>query len=186
LDQGEYIAMPKQTVAPGEGERSAQRGYTSQYGLAAAAIYASLRKDDLEWVGLADRGAGIADDVVLGYPACVVGHQFKISRFARPFGIQARLTGADGLLKPLVDAWQALKCTHPEKAVEIRLVTNDYPSTSDKLSDDSGSHSAAFVLEWDLNPGRSLAQWRASKWEAFVNKLFAASGLDEPDFDQFL
>lgn len=180
------MAMPKQTVAPGEGERSAQRGYTSQYGLAAAAIYASLRKDDLEWIGLADRGAGIADDVVLGHPTHVVGHQFKISRFPSPFRVQTCLIGADGLLKPLVEAWQTLKCTHPDRVVEIRLVTNDYPSTSDKLSDDSRSHSAAFVLEYELNPGRSLAQWRASKWGIFIDKLLPESGLDEPHFDEFL
>jgi hypothetical protein len=46
------------TVAPGEGERRAQRGYVGQYGAAGAAIYAALDRDDLIWVGLADRAAG--------------------------------------------------------------------------------------------------------------------------------
>jgi len=70
---------------PGEGERRAQRGYTGQYRLSAAAIYAALDQGELEWIGLADRSAGIADDVVLGFPRRVVGHQFKMSRFAGPF-----------------------------------------------------------------------------------------------------
>jgi len=51
---------------PGEGERRAQRGYGAQYQTSAAVIYAGLERGDLEWVGLADRGAGIADDLVPG------------------------------------------------------------------------------------------------------------------------
>jgi hypothetical protein len=154
--------------------------------LSAAAIYAALGKDELEWVGLADRGAGIADDVVLGLPARVVGHQFKMSRFPSPFRVESFLMGADGLLKPLAAAWQVLWHSHPGKTIEIRLVTNDYPSTTDKLSDDSGSHSAAFLVEFEANPRRSLAEWRASEWQTVVNKLFEASGLSEQESDQFL
>ena len=52
------MTQPRKPVAPGEGERRAQRGYVPQYDSAAAAIYAALKRDDLTWVGLADRGAG--------------------------------------------------------------------------------------------------------------------------------
>ena len=96
------MTNPRKSVAPGEGERRAQRGYVRQYKSAAAAIYASLRRDDLIWVGLADRGAGVADDVVLGLPGLIVGHQFKTSKYPGPFRLQTLLLGADGLLQPLV------------------------------------------------------------------------------------
>ncbi len=182
------MANSKTTVAPGEGERSAQRGYTGQYGLSAAAIYDALRNDELEWVGLADRSAGIADDVVLGFPTRVVGHQFKMSKFADQFRLNTLLNGADGLLQPLSVAWQTLKRCHPGKSIEIRLVTNDYPSKkeNDRLTSDKGSHSAAFLSEFGAMPKCSLAEWRASKWQPFIDELCKASGLSEPDFDEFL
>ena len=180
------MANSKTTVAPGEGERSAQRGYTGQYGLSAAAIYSALRTDELEWVGLADRSAGIADDVVLGFPARVVGHQFKMSKFPDRFRLITLLNGAEGLLQPLSVAWQALKRGHPGKSTEIRLVTNDYPSTTDTLTGKKGSHSAAFLADFAAMPKRSLAEWRASQWRPFVDELCEASGLSELDFDEFL
>ncbi|CAN7588263.1 hypothetical protein [Variovorax paradoxus] len=97
----------KETVAPppAEGERRAVRGYVAQYGKAGAAIYSELERGEMQWVGLADRKAGIADDLVLGFDGLVVGHQFKTSKFPAPFTVTTLLTGADGLLKPLIHAW---------------------------------------------------------------------------------
>lgn len=170
---------PTNATPPGEGERRAQRGYTRQYSSAAAAIYAALERGDLEWVGLADRTAGIADDLVLGLPGRVVGHQFKTSQFAKGFQVRTLLIGADGLLKSLTIAWQALKSRHPGLAIEIWLVTNDYPSIS-------GEHSAAFIAEFVKNSTRPLSDWRTSRWGSLINDLSEASGLCEQDFDQFL
>ncbi len=172
-------------VAPGEGERRAQRGYTRQYGSSAAAIYVALAHGDLEWVGLADRAAGIADDLVLGLPGRVVGHQFKTSQFPNRFRVQTLLMGVDGLLQPLAMAWQTLKRRHPGKTVEIRLVTDDYPSTTDRLID-TGAHSAAFIADFEAHSGRPLADWRVSRWQPLIDELYFASGLGEQDFGQFL
>ncbi len=83
----------------------------------------------MRWVGLADRKAGIADDLVLGFDGLVVGHQFKTSKFPAPFTVTTLLTGADGLLKPLITAWQILLKDNPSARVEIRFVTTDFPST---------------------------------------------------------
>ena len=176
---------PAPDTPAGEGERRAQRGYTRQYSSSAAAIYAALERGDLEWVGLADRAAGIADDVVLGLPGRVVGHQFKTSQFPDRFRVRTLLMGADGLLQPLAKAWQLLKRRHPGKAVEIRLVTNDYPSTTDSLID-TRAHSAAFIAELETNPTRPLGEWRTSQWRALIDELCLASGLGEQEFDQFL
>jgi hypothetical protein len=73
-------------------------GYTRQYASAAAAIYHGLQTRQLRWVGMADRCAGIADDVVLGFDDEVIGHQFKSSRDPNPFRIATLLTGGSGLL----------------------------------------------------------------------------------------
>jgi hypothetical protein len=177
--------MVKGDAAPGEGERRAQRGYVAQYGAAAAAIYDALCRDDLLWVGLADRQAGAADDVVLGLPGRVVGHQFKTSQYASAFRLKSLLLGANGLLIPLIDAWRSLKASAPGSIIEVRLVTNDFPSTRDEADFGVGRHSAALAQEIDLNPQRSVSDWRVAGWGSFFEDLCGASGLAEPEFNEF-
>lgn len=162
------------------------RGYMGQYDQAGAAIYAELERGQLLWIGVADRSAGIADDLVLGFDALVIGHQFKTSRFPAPFRIITLLTGAEGLLKPLIDAWQGLRKLYPGSRVQIRLVVSDYPSDSDTPGDAVPSHSAAFLSDFELHPHRSLDEWRQAGWGRLVDALHQASGLNEPLFEQFL
>lgn len=81
-------------TAPAEGERRALRGYIGQYERAGAAIYAALERDELPWIGVADRNAGIADDLVLGFDGVVVGHQFKTSKFPGTLVIPPKNHGA--------------------------------------------------------------------------------------------
>jgi hypothetical protein len=169
---------------PGEGERRAQRGYTRQYEAAAAAIYHGLDRGDLRWVGLADRCAGIADDVVLGYDTEVVGHQFKTSRDPGTFRIRTLLTGASGLLPGLVAAWNELRGTCPGQNVRIRVVVSDTPSDNDDVGGESGT-TRQFVAHWHLHPSRSLAEWTASPWWPIIEHFWTESGLAEPDFEGF-
>lgn len=172
-------------TAPGDGERRAQRGYTRQYDAAAAAIYHGLDRGDLRWVGLADRCAGIADDVVLGYDGEVIGHQFKTARDPAPFRIKSLLTGSDGLLPGLVRAWQQLRASCPGQTVRIRVVVSDTPSDNDRLNEGGGT-TRQFVEDWQTNPSRSLADWRMSLWRTFVEHLLTESHLGEQGFEEFL
>jgi hypothetical protein len=94
--------------------------------------------------------------------------------------------GTAGLLQPLATAWQVLRRSRPGKAVEIQIVTNDYPSTTDSLIDDTGAHGAAFIADFEAHPTRPLADWRTSRWKPLIDELCHASGLGEEDFDQFL
>ena len=173
-------------VAPAEGERRALRGYMGQYDKAGAAIYAELERGQLLWIGVADRSAGIADDLVLGFDGLVVGHQFKTAKFPATFTIETLLTGAGGLLKPLVGAWQSLGRTDPGSRVEIRLIVSDYPSTNDKPGDAAPAHSAAFLDEFGRFPDRSLQAWQATSWSRLIELLRKASGLEDVDFERFL
>ncbi|SFQ40967.1 ATP-binding protein [Variovorax sp. 770b2] len=171
---------------PAEGERRALRGYVGQYEKAGAAIYAALERDQLRWVGVADRSAGIADDLVLGFEGLVIGHQFKTSKFPGTFTVETIFTGADGLLKPLIHAWQSLSKDNPDARVEIRLVVNDIPSVNDKHGDTTPPHSAAFLDDFERFPDRSLQDWRLAGWSRLVDLLQRASGLNEAEFEQFL
>lgn len=172
--------------APAEGERRAMRGYMGQYARAAAAIYAELERGQLQWIGVADRSAGIADDLVLGFDGLVVGHQFKTSRFPGTFTVETLFTGAKGLLNPLVNAWRSMRAADPGYQVEIRLVINDYPSIRDNPGGAAPAHSAAFLDEFERFRDRSLADWRASNWGGLIETLRKASGLDDDDLELFL
>ncbi|WP_456997965.1 AAA family ATPase [Lysobacter sp. A421] len=181
---GAYPGPQRSPTPPGEGERRAQRGYTRQYDAAAAAIYHGLDRGDLRWVGLADRCAGIADDVVLGYDGDVVGHQFKTSRDPRTFRIRTLLTGASGLLPGLVVAWDELRGSCPGQNVRIRVVVSDVAADNDDVGGGAGS-TRQFVSHWQLNPSWSMAEWRTSPWWPIVEHLWTASSLAEPEFEEF-
>lgn len=185
-DSNKKSPISGHTTPPAEGERRALRGYVGQYEKAGAAIYAALERDQLRWVGVADRSAGIADDLVLGFDGLVVGHQFKTSKFPGTFTVETIFTGADGLLKPLIHAWQCLSKDNPDARVEIRLVVNDIPSVNDKHGDATPPHSAAFLDEFERFPYRSLQEWRLSGWSRLVDLLLRASGLNEAEFERFL
>jgi hypothetical protein len=171
---------------PAEGERRALRGYIGQYERAGVVIYAALERDELLWIGVADRNAGIADDLVLGFDGLVVGHQFKTSKFPGTFTVETLFTGANGLLKPLVHAWQCLRKDNPESRVEIRLVVNDFPSINDKPGDGTPPHSAAFLKELQQHANRPLADWYTPDWSRLIDHLRREAGLGDDDFEQFL
>ncbi|MCU1029703.1 ATP-binding protein [Stenotrophomonas maltophilia] len=158
-------------------------GYTRQYASAAAAIYHGLQTRQLRWVGVADRCAGIADDVVLGFDDEVIGHQFKSSRDPDPFRIATLLTGGSGLLPGLLQAWQELKASCPDVRIRLRVVVDDTPSGADRVG--NGGSTREFVAEWQGNPDRSLAEWSATPWGPFVHDLQAAAGLKQSEFEDF-
>lgn len=180
-------SVKKRTApAPAEGERQAMRGYVRQYDQAAILAYIGLQRGGLEWLGVADRAAGIADDIVLGFLDRVIGHQFKTARLPGRFSLQTLLMGANGLLIPMVAAWRQLCASSTGKPVEVRLVTNDNAMADDQLTEDVGSDSAAFLIEFTAVPPPTLAHWRAGRWLPFIDELQAKAGLDDSDFERFL
>ena len=173
-------------TAPGEGERNARRGYVHQDRASARLIYEALADRSLRWVGLADREAGVADDLVLGLADAVVAHQFKRTRWPSALGLTALLLGKESVVADLAASYEALRRQFSETVVRLRYLTNHYPSTGDRLiKRDSRLSTAAFVGECVAHPGRSLAEWRATSWASVINALVTASGLAEADFEQF-
>ena len=144
--------------------------------------------NELQWLGLADRKAGVVDDLVLGLSGKVVGHQFKTSLYPARFNVSTLLLGAEKNLQKLASSWQELRSQFPGSTVEIRFITTDYAHDSDHLlgKDAAHDHSAAFIAELRDNPDRPLADWQASKWWPFVEKLEAASGLNSLQFEAFI
>lgn len=169
---------------PGEGERRAQRGYVPQYDLGARVIYQALAAGRLQWVGLADRGAGAFDDVVLRLHDRIAAHQVKTSRDPEPFSIRTILLGAENLLGRMLESRRKLSADYPEARIETIYVCDDYPRADDNVAGAGGSvSSAAFIRAHEGHRSACLADWRTSACASFVNEVQAASGLDDPSFE---
>ena len=176
---------PGAKVSPGEGERRAQRGYVPQYDLAARVIYEALAAGQLRWVGLADRGAGSFDDIVLGLHDRIAAYQVKTSRDPESFCIKTVLLGTDNLLGKMLESRSKLSVTQPSATIETVYICDDYPRTNDNIAGPgrSGS-SAAFIRAHEAHRlSWTLSNWRTSQFAAFVADVENASGLDNMSFD---
>lgn len=171
---------------PGEGERSARRGYVYQDRASARLIYQALIDRSLRWIGLADRAAGVADDLVLGLADALVAHQFKRSSRPVAVGINGLLLGAGNAIADLVAADVALHQQFPTFPIQIRYLTNNYPSDNDRLIEgDETSSTAEFIESRTAHVSRTLDEWRATRWAPLFNRLIASCGHTEAEFERF-
>ncbi|WIW90334.1 ATP-binding protein (plasmid) [Sphingobium sp. V4] len=184
MTKGTKPASPSRP--PAEGERAARRGYVHQDRASARLAYDALVERKLRWIGLADRGAGDVDDLILGLRHEIQAHQFKKSLQPAFFGITGLLLGKGSEIANLVGSYGALAARHASMPVRIKYFTNDIPSPNDKLvKDDKSSTTAEFVDEWKKSPRRSLLEWRATRWQGVMDDLVTASGLADKDFEAF-
>ena len=173
-------------IPSGEGERRAQRGYVSQYDLGAQVIYEALASGRLLWIGVADRGAGSFDDIVLGLSDKIVAHQVKTSRDPEPFGVSTLPLGAENLIGRMVEARRQLAASDPDTSIETVYVCDYYPRTNDRVGNpDLGITSAAFLRAHEAyRRSWGLLEWRNSPYASFVASIQERSGLDDTDFQR--
>src|SRR5947208_2224283 len=114
-------------IPSGEGERRAQRGYVPQYDLGAQVIYEQLASGGLLWIGVADRGAGSFDDIVLGLDDRIIAYQVKTSRDPEPFSLNTLLLGAANLLGRMLEARRRILENSTNTNIETVYVCDDYP-----------------------------------------------------------
>ncbi|QPL38383.1 hypothetical protein IT881_09515 [Erythrobacter sp. A30-3] len=174
------------TKNPGDGERSARLGYTHQDRSSARLIYQAILDRKLQWVGLADRNAGIVDDLVLGTHEGVLAHQFKKTEKPRAVRLKGLLLGAENMIGKLASAFLILKAQFADEEVKIRFLTNNFPSPNDHLvKGQSNSSTSDFLIAWNENTSWSLADWQGSKWKEVINEIQKASGLCKQQFVEF-
>jgi len=171
---------------PSDGEKNARRGYWRQDDFSAKRIYNLLLNRDLMWVGLADSGAGIFDDLVVGTSEGVVAHQVKSSVSPEGVGIKALMLGKKLEVKRLAQSFTKLRAQFPTEKIRLLYVTDDFAATQDTLvSGETGTSTKAFFEEIEKNRNRSLAEWKKGKWRPLVQEIVSASELDEPTFQDF-
>ncbi len=180
------MAGPAKSIPPGEGERRAQRGYVPQYDLAAHLIYLAMAAGKLRWIGVADRGAGSFDDIVLGLADRTQAYQVKASGTPEPFTVSTALTGAATILARMIDA--RAKLAPIGGIIETIFVTDNYPRVDDNVgTDDEPVSSAAFVRALEAHRDSwTHSDWLASAFAPLIARLQGEAQLDDAAFAALL
>ena len=124
-------------LPPAMGERRAIGGYHPQYRLAAGLIIRGLRNGTLEWIRVADPGAGRVDDLQIAAGGLLDAFQVKWSRFPQTFTFNDLVKPSidrRSLIQQLTDGWQRLRAANPIRSVTVHLLTDDFASTHDHLA----------------------------------------------------
>jgi len=174
-------------LPPSEGERRALGGYVPQYLIAGKLIINSLLDGEFEWVRLVDPEAGRLDDIQIGTPNRIDAYQIKWSQYEGSFTYhQWTQSDTPPLIEQLIDGWQRLKLQYPSRHVVVHLLTNDYPSVSDRLSTgvETFRHFASFVRDSWLNikQGNPVD----TTWQQIWDDLQRICGLTDDEFQSFI
>lgn len=172
-----------QATVPGEGERWAQRGYVPQYDLAACIVYQALAAGTLRWIGVADRGAGAFDDIVLGFQDRIRAYQVKTSSSPGEFSIKTLLLGSSDLLGKIVGSFNKLSARDQGARIEVTFACDDTPFKNDDVG--RGCSSDAYIKAHQAyGAAWTLEQWRRSPFADFVAEVQTRTGLDEASFQR--
>lgn len=168
---------------PGEGERRAQRGYVPQYRLGAALIYDHIASGRLRWIGVAHRGAGAFDDIVVCLDDAIVGHQVKTSLTPTPFQLEPLLLGAEGLWAVILDSLERLTGLGSDRLASVVYACDDTPSLNDTLAGVPGATSRGLLdLHRQHRDVWDWPHWEATAYAPFLRSLQAAAALEDAAF----
>ena len=186
------------SLAPGDGERVALRGYRWQYDHIAARVYDAIREDDFRQIRLTDPDAGQVDDLVLVREGRVDAYQFKSTGYGgyltfsdmvgarRPRGSSK----SGSLIGALARGWSRLQESYAN--VRVHLVAQQLASVNDRLGEDhphpSPDHFGAFI-EQVLGPlcaGEKRLDSIGAEWESALDRMQTASGLTGSEFEDFV
>jgi len=133
--------------------------------------------------GVAHRGAGSFDDIVLAVGDDLIGHQVKTSRTPTVFRLETLMLGADALWSAILEGLHALAVLEPTSRPAVVYACDDRPSENDQLGDTPGSTSAALI---DLHRRHATdwewADWMVTPFAPFLRKLRTAGALDDAAF----
>lgn len=170
-------------VAPGEGERRAQRGLVPQYKVAAEKIYALLADGRLHSVGLADPEADTLDDIQLirrhGVELVLDAYQVKWSTPGETFAEG----GFGNLLAELVSARRAVIAAAERRAQQgeppvARVIAHLYTSRVASTS--------ALRTPVMRGSGRSLHEFTDSVWRPAQRELVGTIGEVDPGWHPYV
>jgi hypothetical protein len=128
------------------GEVAAIKGYEFQYSIFASEIYSALLNNDnqIEWIEFASNNTGKIDDVLIGLSDRILA--FQIKNISSSNFTYASLTEADtqSILEGMFVGWKKLKVSNVEKRLDVRFITTQSSSDSDRITDFLGSNKPSF------------------------------------------
>ena len=172
------------------GEVAAIYGYNKQYNVFAVEIYNSLLNNDLEWVELASNDAGKLDDVLIGSKNDIKAYQVK--------DITGNLTyqkfidsETESIFKGCYKGWIKLKEKYPEKKISAKYISNELPSSSDKILKFTGSKAPSFKefnqLFWNKIKKENLEiDDIPSEWKEVFNELKKQTDSSDENLIEFI
>ena len=176
--------------SPASGEKSAIRGYLTQYEFSAVVIFRLMQSRQLNAVAICNQNAGIFDDILLFTDSAIVGYQIKSARYARNFRLETELLKND-LITQIANSWLNIRSSYPAHSIQIQYIFPGFPSIHDNLVGSKQvqghTHSAAFaeyVNQYTVYTKEHLTNH--AKWGPFVTRLRLQSDISEDDFDDMM
>lgn len=172
------------------GEVSAIIGYNKQYEICAIEIYESLLNNKLELVEFASNNYKKLDDVliinkdtVLAYQVKDIGSNFTYLDFVSSDTIS--------LLKGCFDDWRSLKNQFPDKQINACYVSNQNPSSHDRIKSFSQEKLPSFKdfkeEFWDKLKSEQLELTSISKgWKSVFDELVNLTQATEKEMIEFI
>ena len=180
------------STRPAEGERSATRGYSAQYRIAAELIYAALLDGDLEWIRVADPEAGRVDDIQVGRTGRIDAYQIKWGEYEGRLTFRA-LIAKDGaskdpkpsLFAQLSDGWSRLTRAGQGRVAHVHLITRASASDADDV-DGSDRHFQVFLRHaWAVRATWATDAGVMASWSSAIETLRSATNFDTDTFVAF-
>jgi len=171
------------------GEVSAIVGYLKQYEICALEIYDALRDNRFEGVEFASKDLKKLDDVLIVCSDYVLAYQVK--DLSSNFTYHSLLNKDDGLLKGSFEDYSVLKSKYPNKEIRAFYISNQKPSSHDKIKVYEGVKKLNFKEFkkefWDKFNDPSFSFESISKeWEPIFEELKKVVDSDDEELEDFI
>ncbi|WP_339841630.1 ATP-binding protein [uncultured Maribacter sp.] len=171
------------------GEVSAIVGYYKQYEICALEIYDALLNNQLEEVEFASKELKKLDDILIICKNYVLAYQVK--DITENFTYKSFLNSDNNLFKGSFEDFSLLKSKYPNKEIRAYYISNQKPSSHDKIQSFSGVDKPHFKkfksFFWDeINDSSKSLHSFSSDWTPIINELKTVSNSNDEELEAFI
>lgn len=171
------------------GEVSAIVGYYKQYEICALEIYDALLNNQLEGVEFASQKLKKLDDILIICKEYVLAYQVK--DLAENFTYNSFLNSESNLFKGSFEDFSVLKSKYPNKEIRAYYLSNQKPSSHDKILSHTGVDKLHFKkfksFFWDkINDSSKPLNSFSSDWTSLIDELKTVSNSNDEELEIFI
>ena len=189
----------EKTYNSGDGERRAMVGYKAQYQLFAELIYEALFNGKLEWIGIADPGAGQVDDIQIACQGCLDAYQVKWGENIQLISFNDLIADErkkekikPNLIRQLADGWKLFSSKYPERKITVHLIHRSVPSPNKSNIPVDEQPPLNPTFQGFLNTCWKNKDWInngypgiPNGWKSAMNDIKKSTGLNDSEFLNF-